>query len=74
MAEEKTPAKAEKEAAAPAKEPLVYLYLGMPHARFDLSGVGLPDLIPGGTAYTRADADIVRVLCAKYGIRVNEAE
>lgn len=74
MAEEKTPEKADPK-VSPAKtpEPLVMLYLGHPHARFELAGMGLPDLLPEGTRYLSKDADTVRTLCRKYGIRFHEA-
>lgn len=74
MADASTPAKETPVAvpAAKADEPLVFLY-AEPHARFNLSGAGLEDLVPEGTAYSPKDADLVRTLCMKYGVRFNEA-
>lgn len=70
MADEKAvPAKTPVEKAAP----LVFLFLEHPHTRFELDNVGLPDLLPTGTGYSAADADIVRMLCLKYGIRYRES-
>lgn len=62
--------------AAPVSPPArpaatVYLY-SEPHARFDLSGMDLPDLTPEGTSYTPQQADIVRTLCRKYRVRYFE--
>lgn len=82
MADEKAPEKAApktpvKEPAVvpePAAELPVFLFLGHPHTRFDLSGMGLPDLLPEGTAYSPKDADLVRMMCLKYGVRYSEAE
>lgn len=75
MADEKTTEKASaKTAATPERELPVFLYLGHPHTRFELSGVGLEDLVPEGTAYTPAEADIVRMMCLKYGIRVLDSK
>jgi hypothetical protein len=79
MADEKAPTEkasvrkvvsAETGPAAP--EPLVYLYLNQPNTRFELGNIGLPDLVQEGTAYKPADADIVRMMCLKYGIRYRE--
>lgn len=73
MAEESTSRKADPKVSVEKPEPLVTLYLRYPHARFDLSGVGLEDLVPEGTAYPSSKADVVRVMCMKYGIGFNEA-
>lgn len=75
MAEEKAASEktAPKASTEKAPEPPVTLYLGQPHTRFELSGMGLEDLVPEGTAYSPKDADTVRVLCLKYGIRFREA-
>jgi hypothetical protein len=83
MADDKTPektapktavARAQAPAPEPAPEPLVFLYLGQPHTSFELSGMGLADLVPEGTAYSPKDADMVRMMCLKYGIRYSEGE
>jgi hypothetical protein len=74
MADEKTPEKAAPKAPVVKAPELVTLYLESPHTRFDLSGVGLEDLVPEGTAYSPADADTVRMLCRKYRIRIREGQ
>jgi hypothetical protein len=74
MAVEKaSPVKAQVEKAPEVPEPLVYLYLEHPNTLFQLGGVGLPDLTPEGTGYSPSDADIVRTMCMKYGIRYRES-
>jgi hypothetical protein len=83
MAEDKTTEKAAPKAPAarvqevapePAPEPLVFLYLEHPHTCFELSGMGLSDLVPEGTAYSPKDADMVRMMCLKYRIRYHEGQ
>jgi hypothetical protein len=78
MADEKAPTEKApvRKAATPEVESapaaLVYLYLNQPNTRFELGNIGLPDLVQGGTAYKPADADVVRMMCLKYGIRYRE--
>jgi hypothetical protein len=70
---EKAPEKTTRQAVEKAPEPVVVLY-AEPHARFELSGMGLEDLVPEGTGYSARNADIVRTLCRKYGVRFREAQ
>lgn len=60
--------------AQPVREQAVVLRAGEPHDAFDLSGFGLDTLTRAGTSYAPGDADRVRTLGRKYGVRVLEAD